>query len=187
MTLSPAALAALVLLGAHAHAFITMSTARPSAGAARARFAATPGAIDVSALKSQLFEQTSEFSRVQEEFWEASAATAAEAASAAAAEASPPPRFWRRRPTRKAANEKVGSLLEAESFGAIEAGLSAELATRRDAIVETIRALARANPTAAPTAGGLGRGGVAPADCALDGARRKLAGTCALGRSRGWN
>ena len=164
--------AAVALFGVHAHAFITMSTARPSAGAARARgrLAVAPDALDASALKARLFEQTAEFARVQEEFWEASAATEAEAAKAAAAAAQGAARrrFWRRRPKR-AANEKVGALLEAESFGALEAGLSADLAARRDAIVATIAALAGVNPTAAPTAGWLGRGGVAPAACALNG------------------
>ena len=167
-----------------------MSTARPSAGAARARgrLAVAPDVLDASALKSRLFEQTAEFARVQEEFWEASAATEAEAAKVAAAEAQGAARrrFWRRRPKR-AANEKVGALLEAESFGAIERASrpsSRRGATRSSRRSVRLRARTR---TAAPTAGWLGRGGVAPADCALDGARRKLAGTCALGRSRGWN
>ena len=52
----------------------------------RGSLAVAPDALDASALKSRLFEQTAEFARVQEEFWEASAATQAEAAKAAAEE-----------------------------------------------------------------------------------------------------
>ena len=153
--------AAVALLGVHAHAFITMSTARPSALSARARgsprrrsrHASTPSAP----IKSQLFEQTSSRS-------------CRRSSGRRAPRRRPRPRA--RRPRRRrarrgaeasaAAAEEgrergVGSLLEA-ARAQLSPSRRARLHRRpsrraRDAIVATIAALAGASarrPSASP-------------------------------------
>ena len=116
-----------------------------------------------TALKRQLFEACAAFKEQE--------ALAFEAAGAAKAEAAPPRRRWRlrRRGGAKTANEKVGGLLEAESFAAVENEYDAGLRARRDEIVEIIDALAPLNPTAAPLDGWKGRNGLEPERCVLNG------------------
>jgi len=69
----------------------------------------------------------------------------------------------------KGSGEKVGELLEAESFVAVETKLNEDLASARTRIIDAVEKLAKLNPTAEPFNGWRNYGDCPPDECKLGG------------------
>jgi len=74
----------------------------------------------------------------------------------------------------KEAGEKVGELLEAESFVARETELNEELVASRERIIAAVKELSEMNPTAAPFNGWRCFAGADPSECKLGGTWKLL-------------
>jgi len=107
----------------------------------------------VAETKRRLLEACDAFEATQRK-----AAVDAELAAAAAVLAAPKKRWYQRK-----------NVLKAESYASEETKTDPVASAQKDAVIALLTKLAKASPPTAPLDGWMGRNGVAPKDCGLDG------------------